>query len=55
MAVLGNEVLMQKEALAAASVMDYTKTEIPYKQIIIDRLASKGKQLAKPVDYITLR
>ncbi len=54
-AVLGNEVLMQKEALAAAGVMDYTKTEIPYKQIIIDRLASKGKQLAKPVDYITLR
>lgn len=55
LAVLGNEALMQKDALAAAGVTSYTKTEAAYEQIIVDRLASKGLPLAEPTDYITLR
>lgn len=55
MAVLGSESLMQKEALAAAGVTDYTRFDIPFKQIIVDRLSKDGKQLAVPTDYITLR
>lgn len=54
-AVLGSETLMQKEALEAAGVADYTKSGLSFKQIIVDRLASEGKQLTDPVDYITLR
>lgn len=54
-AVLGSESMMQKEALAAAGVTDYTKSDISFKQIIVDRLSLEGKQLAAPTDYITLR
>lgn len=54
-AVLGSESLMQKEALAAAGVSDYVKSDASFKQIIVDRLAEEGKQLAAPSDYITLR
>lgn len=54
-AVLGSESLMQKEALAAAGVSDYVKSDASFKQIIVDRLAAEGKQLAEPSAYITLR
>ena len=52
-AVLGNEVLMHKEALKAAGITKYKKSEAVYKQIVADRLL-KGRQLAAPTDYITL-
>ena len=52
-AILGNEVLMQKEALKSAGVTKYTKSELAYEQIISDRLMN-GRQLAAPTDYITL-
>lgn len=52
-AVLGSELMMQKEILAAAGVASYTQAEAAYKQIIADRLA-RGRQLAAPTDYITL-
>lgn len=53
--ILGNEIMMQQDALAAAGLTEYTKEETTYKQIIVDRLALKGKQLAVPTDYIILR
>ncbi len=52
-AILGNEVLMQKEALKSAGITKYTKSELAYEQIISDRLMN-GRQLAAPTDYITL-
>lgn len=55
LALLGNEELMMKEALQSAGITDYTKTQTTYKEIIVNRLASEGKQLAEPADYITLR
>lgn len=54
-AVLGSEALMQKEALAAAGVTAYVKSNVSFQQIIVDRLSAEGKQLAAPTDYITLR
>lgn len=54
-AVLGSESLMQREALSAAGVSDYVKSDTSFQQIIVDRLAAEGKQLAAPSDYITLR
>ncbi len=54
MAVLGNEELMLREALAAAGIMDYTRTTKAYKQIVVDWLAQEGRQLVAPTDYITL-
>lgn len=54
MAVLGSEILMQKEALEAAGITEYTRPDTDFKQIIAARL-SDGKQLAAPTDYITLR
>lgn len=52
--VLGNEVFMQKDALASAGVAAYEKIETAFKQIIVDRLVG-GAQLAAPTDYIILR
>lgn len=52
-AILGNALLMQRDALAAAGVTEYESAQIPYRQLITDRL-SKGQQLADPTDYITL-
>ena len=54
-AVLGSESRMQKEALEAVGVLDYVKFDTSFQQIIVDRLAAEGKQLAAPSDYITLR
>ena len=54
MVVLGNEELMLREALAAAGIMDYTRTTKAYKQIVVDWLAQEGRQLVAPTDYITL-
>ncbi len=54
-AVLGNEHMMLQDALTAAGVTEYEKAEMAYKEIIVDRLVSSGKQLAAPTDYITLR
>lgn len=54
-AVLGNEVLTQKDALTSVGVTEYKKEEKAYKQIIVDRLALEGKQLMAPTDYITLK
>lgn len=54
-AVIGSEVLMQKEALAAVGITDYTRLEKGYKKILTDRLGPGGKQLAQPTDYITLK
>ncbi len=54
LAVLGNELLMQKGALASAGITDYEKADADYKQMIADRLMA-GTQLAGPTHYITLR
>ena len=54
-AVLGSETLMQRDALLASGVTDYENIDGSYKQMIVDRLAREGKQLAGPSDYITLR
>ena len=52
-AVLGNEDLMLKDALAAAGVTEYTKWETDYAQMIVERL-KEGRQLVEPDSYITL-
>ncbi len=54
-AVLGNEAMMHKEALASVGITEYERVEAQFKQIIVDRLAKEGKQLASPTDYITLK
>ncbi len=52
-AVVGDMTMMLQDALEAAGVTEYTVTETPYKQIIVNRLKD-GRQLAAPTDYITL-
>ena len=54
LAVLGNEVMLQREVLAAAGVTEYRKEERAFQRIISQRLL-EGRQLAAPADYITLR
>lgn len=54
LAVLGNEVMLQREVLAAAGVTEYQKEERAFQRIISQRLL-EGRQLAAPADYITLR
>lgn len=53
-ALIGNETLAIKDALAAAGVDEYTRSDKTLKQTIAERLAG-GRQLAEPTDYITLK
>ncbi len=52
-ALLGNEVAMLGDILAAAGVTEYEKAGASFQELIAERLASGGK-LAEPTDYITL-
>ncbi|WP_300861708.1 extracellular solute-binding protein [uncultured Oscillibacter sp.] len=52
-ALLGSELMMHGDLLAAAGITDYEEAETPFKQLVAERLA-EGKQLAPPTDYITL-
>lgn len=52
-ALLGSELMMHGDLLAAAGITDYEEAETPFKQLVAERLA-KGKQLVPPTDYITL-
>lgn len=53
-AALGHLTMMLEDALDAAGVGEYSRTERAYKMMILDRLA-RGDALAEPTDYITLR
>lgn len=53
LAVLGNELIMHRDLLAAAGITQYTKEEESFKQLIVDRL-TRGGQLAAPTAYLTL-
>lgn len=53
-AALGNLENMIGGILEEIGVTAYERTEIPYKQIVAQRL-SEGRQLASPTDYITLQ
>lgn len=53
-AVIGSVTLMLQDALEEAGVTEYSRWETDYEQIIVECLL-KGKQLAKPNDYITLK
>lgn len=52
-ALLGSELMMHGDLLAAAGITDYEEAETPFKQLVAERLA-EGKQLVPPTDYITL-
>lgn len=53
-AVIGNENFMQREALGAAGITDYEKSDAAYREIVTDRLEGGG-QLALPTNYIMLK